>query len=46
MSVIERAEEDRGQVEISVVEKASEALREVNLPGDSISGAQRSLAHR
>lgn len=47
VSVIERAEaeEDRGQAEISVAEKASEASREMNLPGDSISGVQRSLAH-
>ncbi len=47
VSVIDRAEAegDRGQEKISVAEKASEAVRETNLPGDSISGVQRSLAH-
>lgn len=41
-----RAEdEEERQAEISTFEKASEALREMNLVGDSISGAQGSLAH-
>lgn len=31
-------------MEISVVEKAIEALREMNLAGNSTSGEQRSLA--
>lgn len=36
--VIEKAEAEEGrQVEISVVEKGSEALREMNLVGDSVS---------
>lgn len=34
------------EVEISAVEKACEALREMNLASDSISGAQWSLAHQ
>lgn len=42
----EKAEAEEGrQVEISVAEKAIEALREMNLLGDPISGAWRFLAH-
>lgn len=45
VSATEKAEAEGGrQVEIRVVEKAGEALREVNLAGDSISGAQGSFA--
>lgn len=46
VSVIEKAEaeESRERV-IAAVEKASEALREMNLAGDSVSEAQRCLPH-
>lgn len=44
--MIEEAEAEEGkQVEFSVFEKAIEALREMNLASDSISGALRSLVH-
>lgn len=42
MIVIVKAEGEEG---ISVVERASEALREMNLVEDSIAGVHRSLAH-
>lgn len=38
-------DEEERQAEISAFEKASEALREMNSVGDSISGAQGSQAH-